>query len=374
MPVNFLNNERHLANFRKGIVRDRFDEPTYLTFSLDFNFDSYLREDDFLASSPLFQTKEGSKQSAINYLLARNHPVEANQLSVFKNLLTYLRDDTPWYFQSIQGIDKLWGKATNMEDPMKGGEITVSTLEAVDLRMTELADLYRNSIYDKQFMRERVPDNLRWFSMDIWIAEFRNLRNSLPPLVNLGSTLNVSGPNLGGIAGASNKFGNVLKDYSYIRMKCRQCEFDFEDSFPGGTDMKIGGSNRDQEQSKFKIKIGWMEETNKYSSGSETFDNYTSKEVRGNAWNKKTLGSGLDSASSFLTGLPVVGNKIGQLGAKATDRINSVVKTPNRLINQGVQELSQLVDGGRLGQASIYGYESNGDVIPPNTAVPKTNE
>src|SRR5210317_372101 len=106
MPVNFLNTERQLSNFRKGIVRDRFDEPTYLTFSLDFTLDEeYMnyQESNFLAVSPLFNTAEGKSQSAINYLLARGHTVKANQLAVFRKLLKYLRDDTPWYFQEIQG-------------------------------------------------------------------------------------------------------------------------------------------------------------------------------------------------------------------------------------------------------------------------------
>jgi hypothetical protein len=374
MPVNFLNNERHTTNFRKGIVRDRFDEPTYLTFSLDFTLDDAAmgyRDDDFLPISPLFDQTEGRSQSAINYLLARGHSDKANQLAVFKNILRYLRDDTPWYFQSVQGLDSLWQKATEVNNPMKGGEIIVKTLEAVDLRMTELADLYRNSVYDKQYMRERVPDNLRWFSMDIWIAEFRNLRNTLPPILNLGSTLNIQGPNLAGLAGASNQLGNVLDNFGYVRMKCRQCEFDFSPSFPGGDTMKLGSESRNQETSSFKIKVGWMEEENHFSSGSVTYDDYVAGQVRGNAWNGKSLGSGVDTVSNFLTGLPVVGNRLENIGAKAASGISSILNTPNRLINQGIRELGQLVDQGRLGQVSEYGYKSNGDIIPPNTAVPK---
>lgn len=373
MPVNFLNTERNDINFRKGIVRDRFDEPTYLTFCLDFTFDENYRDSDFLAVSPLFNMAEGKSQSAINYLLARGHADKANQLAVFKKLLQYLRDDTPWYFQEVQGLDELWRKAIDMTKPMKGGEITVKTLEAIDLRVTELADLYRNSVYDKQYMRERVPDNLRWFSMDIWVAEFRNLRNTLPPLLNLGSSLNVSGPNLAGLAGAGNKLGNVLKNFGYIKMKCRQCEFDFSESFPGAQAMKIGPDGRTQDTSSFKIKIGWMEEENHYSSGSVTYDDYIAGEIRGNAWNGKSgLGIGLDTVSNFLTGLPVVGDRLQNIGAKAAANIQSIVNTPNRLINQGIRELTQLVNQGRLGQVNVYGYESNGDVIPPNTAVPRT--
>lgn len=372
MPVNFLNTERHLSNFRKGIVRDQFDEPTYLTFSLDFTFDDMYRSDDFLAVSPLFNTKEGKSQSAINYLIQRGHTDKANQLSVFNKLLKYLRDDTPWYFQSLGGLDEIWKKAIDMEEPMKGGTITIDTMEAVDLRMTELADLYRNSIYDKQYMRERVPDNLRWFSMDIYIAEFRNLRNTLPSLVNLGTGINIGGPNLAGLAGAGNSVGNVLDNFGYLKFKCRQCEFDFGASFPGKGNMKVGGE-ASPEGGQFGIKIGWMEEENHYSSGSVTYDDATSARMRGSSsWDNASLGNNLDSATSFLTGLPVVGNKISTVGAKASEGISSVLNTPNKLINQGVQELTKLVDGGNFGLSNSVGYDyQDGRTAPRNTAVPK---
>tara|TARA_R110002074_G_scaffold219649_3_gene390311 strand:- start:592 stop:1728 length:1137 start_codon:yes stop_codon:yes gene_type:complete len=376
MAVNFLNLERHTNNFRKGIQQDHFDEPTYLTFSLEFDLDSPMQDSsNFLNSSPLFNTKDGSSQSAINYLLSRGHDDKANQISVFNNILKYLRDDTPWYFQSITGLEKLWGDATKMEAPMKTTEatITVKTLEAVDLRITELADLYRNSVYDKQYMRERVPDNLRWFSMDIYVAEFRNLRNTLPSLIS--TPFNVGVPTFGGLLGtkSSSDVGNILDNFGYVKFKCRQCEFDFSKSFAGGSDITIGGDGVKQAANTFDIKIGWMEEENSYSSGSKTYDNYTSGSIRGNAWNGKGFNNGIGDAATFLTGLPVVGNTFGSVGAKAAARIESVLNTPNKIINQGIAELQQLVEQGRLGQASVYGYESNDDIIPNNTATPKTN-
>jgi len=377
MAVNFLNLERHTNNFRKGIQQDNFDEPTYLTFSLEFDLDSPMQDSsNFLNSSPLFNTEDGSSQSAINYLLSRGHDDKANQISVFNNILKYLRDDTPWYFQSITGLEKLWEAATKMEAPMKTSDatITVKTLEAVDLRITELADLYRNSVYDKQYMRERVPDNLRWFSMDIYVAEFRNLRNTLPSLIS--TPFNVGVPTLGGLLGtrSSSDVGNILDNFGYVKFKCRQCEFDFSKSFAGGSgEIIIGGDGVKQATNTFNIKIGWMEEENSYSSGSKTYDNYTAGSIRGNSWNGKGFKNGLGDAATFLTGLPVVGNSIASTGAKAAARIQSVMSTPNKIINQGIAELQQLVEQGKLGQASIYGYESNNDVIPYNTATPKTN-
>jgi len=135
--------------------------------------------------------------------------------------------------------------------------------------------------------------------------------------------------------------------------------------------MEISGG--DMETSQFTIKIGWMEEENHYSSGSVTYDDATSARMRGsNTWDSASLGNNLDSATSFLTGLPIVGNKISTVGAKASEGISSVLNTPNKLINQGVQELTQLVDQGNFGLSNSVGYDyQEGRVAPRNTAVPK---
>jgi hypothetical protein len=221
-------------------------------------------------------------------------------------------------------------------------------------------------------MRERVPDNLRWFSMDIYIAEFRNLRNTLPALIN--SPFNVGVPSLGGLfgkKGGDENIGNILDNFGYIKYKCRQCEFDFSKSFAGGSQMDIGGDGIKPATNAFDIKIGWMEEENSYSSGSHTYDNHIASQMRGNPWNDKGFNNGLNDAANFLTGLPVVGNKLSSIGGKGVERIQSIMNTPNKIINQGLSELQQLAEQGRLGQANQYGYESNNDVVPANTATPK---
>lgn len=373
MPVNFLNLQQLDTNFRKGIVRDHFDEPTYLTFSLDFDLDIPMHnESNFLMSSPLFN-RDGDA-SAINYLINRGFPGKANQLAVFNALLKYLRDSTPWYFQSVKGLEQMWAQGTNPGGyKAKDLILEVGTLEAVDLRIGELADIYRNTIYDKEFMRERVPDNLRWFSMDIWIAEFRNLRNVLPPLLTLGSEINVGLGSLGGLGGSGNALGNVLQNFGYIKFKCRQCEFDFTGSFAGGTSaMEIGaGGHPGPALNTFKIKIGYFEEENKYASGTHTIDNFTSDEIRNNKWSKKKLGASLDSMGSFLSGLPVVGDKVSSMAGKAASELQSILNTPNKLINQAASELQSMAEQGKLGQVNSFGYPTNDDIIPSSTATPK---
>jgi len=388
MPTNFFNLQQLDDNFRKGIIRDKYDEPTYLTFSLDFDLDKPLFDQRLLLnSSPLFNTEEGKSQSAVNYLMNRGFPDKANQLVVFLNILKYLRDSTPWYFQSVSGLDKMWEQATSGKGLKSDGiELEVNTLEAVDLRVSELADLYRNSIYDKQYMRERVPDNLRWFSMDLYVAEFRNLRNTIPLGINLSSQVNVNVGTLGGVmntvqnvgqalgAGGDtgNKFtGSLLENYGYIKFKCRQCEFDFTKSFSGGNKLSVGKDGGRMAENSFKIKIGYFEEENQYASGSRTIDDFTKSSMVGDKWGNKKLGASIDSIGSFLSGLPVVGNKVGSMMGKAADEIQSVLNTPNALLNQASSELQQIVEQGNLGQVNPYGYPTNDDIIPPNTATPK---
>jgi hypothetical protein len=394
MPTNFFNIDRLTNDFRKGITRDSYDEPTYLTFSLDFDLDKPLiNSSNFLNSSPLFNRDQESNQSAINYLQNRGFPDKANNLAIFLNLLRHLRDNAPWYFQSISGLDDMWKRGTDTDGGgFKANDLvlTIDTLEAVDLRITELADLYRNTIYDKEFMREIVPDNLRWFSMDIWVAEWRNLRNTLPPLLSISSDVNVGLGTLGGVMNSvqtigqalgvdSGVTGSILQNFGYVKFKCRQCEFDFSNSFGGGSSLSVGDGGGTMAKNGFAIKIGWFEEENKYASGTETIDNFKRATTTKSNWSKNSslgdslnsIGQALDNTGSFLSGLPVVGNKASSLMGKAASQVQSVLNTPNKLITQAASELQQIVEMGNLGEVSNFGYLSNDDKVPPSTATPK---
>lgn len=369
MPVNFLDLQRKDNNFRKGLHLDPFDEPTYLTFSLDFNFDTVPDiegQTDMINKSPLFaeNTQDGA-YGCIDYLTNRGYPDKSANMKKFKNLLQYVTNETPWYFQSVKGLDKMWEQATDMNFGYKANEIEleIDTLEAIDLRISNLAQLYRNSVYDMKYMRERVPDNMRWFTMDIWIAEFRNLRNTLPPLVSVGNFTSVNLGSIGGLLGASSgdensSTGNVLANFGYQKFKCRQCEFDFSPSFAAGPDVGVGADafSGGPNTNKFKIKIGFFEEESSFASGDSLTDDLSKR------------GGGLFGS---LANLPIVGDKLSSLSSKATQGIQDIMNTPNKLIGQATKELQSLVEGGSFGQVNPFGYTSNGDTIPTHTAVPK---
>lgn len=321
---NFIGITRKSDNFRKGFFTDPYDEPTFLTFAIDFNFEGNPTSltSAHLWESPLFG--EG-QDSAINFLTNRRHEDKANNLKQFKSILSYLTFHAPWYFQSISGLDDLWKKGTDIKSGQKGQDatLTIETLEAVDLRIMKLADLYRNAIYDKQYMRERVPDNLQWFSMDIYVAEARNLRFRLPGIAQ--QTANVLGVDtgaLGNIVGGGNILSNVLQDYGYVKFKCRQCTFDFTDSFAGGRRLDVA-TPIEQATNTFNINIGYFEEESKYSDGTKLYDNWIRSSVN-NPWNIKSIGAFAQNAASFLSGLPVIGDDIQNAGSQVANALGSV--------------------------------------------------
>ena len=267
-------------------------------------------------------------------------------------MLRYLTFDAPWYFQSIKGLGAMWKGATDMESGWKGktATLTVSTLEAVDLRINELADIYRNAVYDKIHMRERVPDNLRWFSMDIYVAEARNLRYRIPGVgQGAANLLGINTAQIGNLVGAGNVFSNVLEQFGYVKFKCRQCEFDFSDTFAGGDSLEVTTKNTPATNS-FKINIGFFEEESKYPDGSQLFDDRTKSELH-NPWSMRNVGTTAQNAASFLSGLPVIGDDIQRAGQSVQNALASV----GGLINPALGAATNFIEPPVSDLGNIYG-------------------
>jgi len=347
---NFIGITNKANNFRKGVFTDPYDEPVYLTFALDFQFEETVSNlmENHLWESPLFS---GDKYGAIQFLSDRGYSAEANGLTVFRKILRYLTFDAPWYFQELGGLEKLWSGATQVESGYKAKEakISVTTLEAVDLRITELADLYRNAVYDKIHMRERVPDNLRWFTMDIYIAEARNLRFRLPGVgQNVANLFGVNTGAIGNIVGGGNDTSNVLKDYGYIKFRCRQCEFDFSGSFAAGITQSVITPTTPN-TNKFNINIGYFEEESKYPDGTKLYDSSTKTMVK-NPWDFRNLGTDITNAGSFLAGMPFVGEAVQDAGSAIRNGFAAI----GGLINPALGAASNFIDPRTKNLGNIY--------------------
>jgi hypothetical protein len=352
---NFYGIRAKTDSFRKGYITDAYDQPTFLSFALDFRFEGTSTSvRDLLWSSPLFE-KGGSDNfySAQTYLGSIGHKDKETNLQQFKSILEYLTLNAPWYFQEITGLDSLWKGATDMKGANKSKDavLTINTLEAIDLRIAEIANLYRTSIYDKQSMRERVPDNLRWFSVDIYIAEARNIRYT--PLQSASGITGALGINTGGInriatgiTSALGTFspeldlGSPMKQFGFIKFKCRQCEFDFSDSFPGGNQLSVGlDSNAKPAQGKFKIKVGYFEEESEYQDSVKLSDSAESSSKR-NPWSSRNTTSNLQNMVKGATFLPGIGEGIGNALDKGSEKLKSIGGLVNPALNAAFSKTS----------------------------------
>jgi predicted small secreted protein len=312
-----------------------------LTFAIDFKFEDTAASvitSHHLWDSPLFNEKSGS---ALKFLENRGYADDAHGVKVFKEILRYLTFDAPWYFQSISGLNGMWKQATDMAsgNKTKGTSLTIETLEAVDLRITELASIYRKAMFDKVHMREKVPDNLRWFAMDIYIAEARNLRYRLPGIgQNTAQLFGVNTAAIGNVLGGGNILSNVLEQYGYVKFRCRQCEFDFSDSFAGGSKLDVTTTNKPATNS-FKINVGYFEEETRFADGSRIFDDLIRSEIE-NPWSLRNVGTDIKNAGSFLSGLPLIGDDIQRAGQK----VQSAFAQVGGLLNPALGAASQFID------------------------------
>lgn len=305
-------------------------DPTFMSFKLDFFPDNgnSMTEDAYSAGGLLRQRSDpGSNtpgnyelnDSAEEYLSNIGAPAHEAYLHAFKKLLLDIQEKAPWYFQSITGLGELYkiDKTNNFRAAEK--ELTIECLESIDLRMTLLADLYRNSAFDLKYFREILPVNLRTFNMRVHVLEMRtfnttfgkiadsyaknrrpvsgqeNQMNTLnntsalqrnnnvykssitslasPLFSNASSTYADINSKLGGVfsnlgqqSGANFGQGDVSSAFeaiSVITFDLKNCEFDFFSEAPAYLD-SVSVKESSESTYKFKIKVGKITKTTRY--------------------------------------------------------------------------------------------------------------
>lgn len=162
----------------------RYQDPTILGYKVLFDFiniDSHLLVGPVDDSIDEITSKTDTvENTALHYLKMRGEYERANYLYRFQKLLQKISSETPWYFQSLEGLDEAW-KRMNEVDDYKAAlpndrKITINTLdETIDFRLTALIDLYRKACFDFSNRREIVPRNLRRFNMSIFVYDARSI-------------------------------------------------------------------------------------------------------------------------------------------------------------------------------------------------------
>lgn len=185
----FLTDE---SSFVPTVFSRIFDEPTYLTFRIEFLFTGISENNmsDYVDITtydhmpmPLLDKNE-KHYSTYNYL--KNNLGEGKRsqmLAQFINELEDIQTNYPYYFTKLEGISGL-----SKIDPKRGRrlpnetKLTISCMEGLDLKITQLIQLYRKIVWDDTYQRWVLPDMMRYFKMRIYVSEIRMFH-----------TMNVSG-------------------------------------------------------------------------------------------------------------------------------------------------------------------------------------
>lgn len=431
--------DKNRSLFLKGFKLEggrRIEDPTYLGFKIVFDIDGILEIDQttYIAPSPLLARKDylskysASKvllksdssnlaelmaaqssfrtveyTSAKNYLLNRGYPKRAKMLDQFVNLLKHIQDKSPWFFQSISGLDEALrvDRFTEDFDNRRGDKfITINTLESVDLRINALADLYRKSTFDYDYMRELVPKNLRRFNMWIIVTEIRNfiktarLISQSASLQTLDNFTDLLGKDLREFSGSltsngynaqepNNSFGGRLLDRlgadiglqsdqtgikALMIYHCSQCEFDFDSTYPVKSTIDTGSSTAEQLSTSFRIKIGKIKEQNQYPLISPDGTAMVIKDGRYNNYQDDSTGSSLNQVTDLGIGKEIVnsifrgGNPLSEIASEGLSRLgaattNIVKNAVNEMINEGVQKIAgSLSEADKLAMGNIYTF------------------
>ena len=200
------------SQFKPNFFARAFDEPTYLSFRIEFMFndpemairntaynnqginDSAIRTafygqmydympepllNDFFtrdekgAMKPT-DTSVGILYSTENYLdINLGDHGRAMLLHTFKRALKDIQDNFPYYFTSLRGIDSITSINPGEGVRVKEGLIELECMEGLDLKITQLLQLYRKIVWDDVYQRWILPDMMRYFGMRIYVSEIR---------------------------------------------------------------------------------------------------------------------------------------------------------------------------------------------------------
>lgn len=276
----------------------RYDEPTYLTFRINFdiklnkedNIEDYVngvnawRKYDYLPHPLLqmFRTEDVTgmnkddiiSYSSVDYLKnVLGEEYRAKLLQEFIKGLNEIQTIYPYYFTSIDGLGDLL-----KVDPATGRRIkenttiTINCIEAIDLRITHLLNLYRKAAWDDVYQRWILPDMMRFFKMDIYISEIRVFHTTKATQVSYKQEERATespASKLGGNSATdTKKFITLANDVineilPTIKLSLSQCEFDISDTMSYLNSLK--STKSDSPLPKIKIKVGNVEENHIYA-------------------------------------------------------------------------------------------------------------
>lgn len=317
--ASYINNdnlikEKHLFNFNRSyntkpnfLFDNRYDEPTYLTFRIDFfptvnwqwhgDYLNGLYENDIKLSSyddmpqPLLDlTNDYSTYTYLKDSIGDEY--RANLLFKFVKGLADLTWNCPFYIQEMEGLNELL-----IVDPKRGTRVdqeqvlTLKCLDSLDQRILGLMNMYKKVAWDDVYQRWILPDMMRYFKMRIYISEFRffhsapdNMKSAASSqieyskLSNNGkystvNSLKALTDKISQITGKDQVItektwalldNNINDKMPTICLECNMCEFDISDIYSHLGSLSAADPRTYSGQPEIKIKIGNVKEILNY--------------------------------------------------------------------------------------------------------------
>jgi hypothetical protein len=170
-------NNKYVNDFRKGQKKNKYiQDPTYLTFFFQFVYDDGNMSPllaDALSDNPAVGT---AAYYLKNYIKDEGR---ANSLKEFAKTLRLINSQMPWFWQTLTGAENFLNY--NVNEPYRGGDdakLTIGCLESLNLMVSGMMDLYRDAMWDEERWCWVVPDNLRKFTMIVYVSEIRKIQTT----------------------------------------------------------------------------------------------------------------------------------------------------------------------------------------------------
>ena len=212
----FLRNTLH--NFRSSGTRNSdfnsLDEPGVFFFKPVFYFDgpsmndstpaggllypawnneyrdTNIQESSYktLTTNELVKLDASLTNSAYTYLLRNDEEERAKSLKLFIEILSSICTRSPWYFQSVAGLDSAVEKKFFTEPKIEENKRQIKfelLADAYDTRIGTMLDCYRSACFSWQSKRVIIPSNLRKFDMGLFIY-LKPVQSKSGPLIPLG--------------------------------------------------------------------------------------------------------------------------------------------------------------------------------------------
>lgn len=269
-------------NKKSSIFKDGYDDPTYMTFKVEFGdwgasvldrslvqngltefslaFNNYDQLPMGLLNCPYpgiidetyWQTNTGSDYNAFNnikfysafqYLRSRNEDTRAKYLYYFVNGLYEIQHDYPFIFKKISGLNELEKFDAISGQRLKApAKITLECYEGLDLKIRTLFEFYRKAAWDDVYQRWILPENMREFKMIIYVFERRIFQDA--EMFSVDDQLHMK-----------MSFSNINADIPVKAYECMPCEFNIGESMSWGSDYDTGWNDSKEEASKLVVNV-----------------------------------------------------------------------------------------------------------------------